>query len=93
MCFLEYYQLGGKKLDQQFLNEFQACSKREDGLKMLWKLNFKELVEVAKHFEVYINGCKKRDISYRIVEAVVGAKLRSEAIRKTNYKMKGGNSS
>lgn len=78
-------------LDQaQLISRLSACSEREQARAILMEVtNKEELTAFAKAQKIYVAKHDRRDdIENKIVEFVVGAKLRTEAIQTLN--MKGG---
>lgn len=60
----------------------QNCTSREVGLKLLEPLNKLEIDKIAKSFDVVVKKTERlEEARARLVEAVVGSKLGSQAIR------------
>ena len=73
----------------EYIDRLPLFSSREEAKAYLRdsKLRKQDLGDIAKHFKVHILKSDKRDkMIDKIVETVVGARLRSDAIRDTDLK-------
>lgn len=78
-------------LDQtELMSRLGACSDREQAKGILMEVTSKDLLTTfAKNQKIYVAKHDRRDdIEHKIIEFIVGAKLRTEAIQTLN--MKGG---
>jgi S-ribosylhomocysteine lyase LuxS involved in autoinducer biosynthesis len=57
--------------------------KREEGYSALAGLKVAALKQLCSKFDVYISKPNKQSLQESLVEATIGSRLRSEAIRKT----------
>ncbi|WNF38444.1 hypothetical protein RJD24_08485 [Bacillaceae bacterium IKA-2] len=75
--------------NQPVMTQLRAVDTREDATKLLSEKTIlkKDLITIAASFKVHINKSdNKAKIIEKIVEATVGATLRSKAIRETPLK-------
>lgn len=75
--------------NQPVMTQLRAVNTREDATRLLSKKTIlkKDLITIAASFKVHINKSdNKAKIIEKIVEATVGATLRSKAIRETTLK-------
>lgn len=69
------------------IKSIESATTRNEVNELLLGLKKKELIVIAKYFNIYIKSFEKMDmIKMKIVENTIGLKLRIEAIKNTNLK-------
>ena len=67
--------------------QLQAATSREQGREMLSSLGKDALVSLARHFTIRVSkGARQDEVIEKIVGSVVGARLKTEAIRDVDLK-------